>query len=64
MQVANEGGLSLSLCDKLNNIFDENGQYGCPFKDLETQYQQMKYFKTHFRYVVRNNIRSKYKVLL
>ena len=37
--MANEGGLSLSLCDKLNNIFDENGQYGCPFKDLETQYQ-------------------------
>ena len=33
--MANEGGLSLSLCDKLNNIFDENGQYGCPFKDLE-----------------------------
>ena len=26
--MANEGGLSLSLCDKLNNIFDENGQYG------------------------------------
>ena len=51
--MAKEEGMLSSSCDKLNNLFDENGHYGCPFKGLETQYQQMKYFKTHFHYIVR-----------
>ena len=30
MQIANEEGMSLSLFDKLNAVFDENGHYGRP----------------------------------
>lgn len=57
MQIANEEGMSLSLCDKLNTVFDENGHYGRPFKGLETQYQQMKYLKNNFNYIVRIVVR-------
>ena len=37
-----------TVCDKLNSVFDENGRYSRPFKGLETQYQQMKYFEDSF----------------
>ena len=50
-EIAKEEGGSLSLCEKIKVLFDD-GEYGRPFKGLETHYQQMKYIKTHFQYIV------------
>jgi len=48
MKIAKEERASMSLCEKLKVLFDDDGQYRHPFQGLETQHQQMK----HFHYIV------------
>ena len=40
----------------LDPVFDVDGQYGRPFKGLESEYRQLKYFKEKFAMVVRVTI--------
>lgn len=40
---------------QLQEIFDPNGEYGRPFKDLETSHLQLEYFKKNLGFVVKHN---------
>lgn len=44
-------GTSSDLVSSLETIF-ENGPFGDPFLGLETQYQQMKFYRSHFSFIV------------
>lgn len=46
------GILDSSTKEELDNIFDVNGNYGQLFSNLHTHYQQMKYCRSHLKYVV------------
>lgn len=41
MTAIDEAGMDAGSSPKLKEIFDPNGQYGKPFKDLETSYRQL-----------------------
>lgn len=47
-----EAGVEIASIPGLNDLFDVDGVFGCPFSGLETQHQQHKYFVTHFNFVV------------
>lgn len=51
-QVLMEAGISPPSVPGLKEIFDPNGEFGRPFLGLETQYQQLKFYKTHYQFVV------------
>ena len=36
----------------LTALFDSSGPFGRPFLNLETQWQQLKFYKTHFQFIV------------
>lgn len=36
----------------LDDLFSENSSYALPFCNLQTQYKQMSYFRSHFNFVV------------
>lgn len=48
-----ENGINPTSCPQLLQIFDINGEYGRPFRGLETSHLQMKYFKEKLGYVVK-----------
>lgn len=52
-QVSNElqNGSSPDLVKRLESIF-ENGSLGHPFLGLETQYQQMNFYRSNFNFIV------------
>lgn len=41
--------------DCINHLFSDVGPFGRPFSGLETKHQQMKYYATHFDYIVCRN---------
>lgn len=45
-------GIDSCTKEELDNIFDVNGNYGQLFSNLHTHYQQMKYCRSHLKYVV------------
>ena len=45
-------GFDQGICATLNQIFDSDGSYGRPFRGLETEYRQRKYYKDNFHMVV------------
>lgn len=45
-------GIDPTCCPELSNIFDPNGKYGRPFKDLDTSHQQLQYYKKNLSFVV------------
>jgi hypothetical protein len=45
-------GIDPTTCPELHSIFDPNGKYGRPFKDLDTSYQHLQYCRKYLRYVV------------
>ena len=47
-----EADLSASSIPGLNELFNSEGPYGSPFLGLETQHQQLCFYKTHFQFVV------------
>lgn len=49
-----KAGMDPSNCPELQNIFDPNGIFGRPFRDLETSYHQQQYLKANLGFVVRN----------
>ena len=49
----NAAGVSPSSISGLNELFDSDGPFGRPFSGLETQHQQLTFYKTHFQFVVR-----------
>ena len=51
-RVLTEAGISPASLPGLSDIFDPNGEFGRPFLGLETQYQQLKFYKTHYQFVV------------
>lgn len=48
-------GVDESSITSLDPLFDSDGYYGRPFKGLETEYRQLKYFKENFHMVVRSS---------
>lgn len=46
-------GLSPSDIEGLKDIFDSDNEFAQPFFGLETQYQQFKFYKENFKFVVR-----------
>ena len=49
-----EAGVDITSCkEELEHLFADDGEFGHPFRGLESEYQQRKYFKTHFDFVVR-----------
>ena len=48
----NAAGVSPSSIPGLNELFDSDGPYGRPFSGLETQHQQLCFYKTHFQFIV------------
>ena len=54
LKVLSEAGIDAMSCKAdLDHLFSDNGEFGHPFSGLETEYQQHKYFKSHFNFVVR-----------
>lgn len=51
-EVLAKAGIPLSSVSGLEALFKEDGENGRPFLGLETQYQQLKYYRTHFHFVV------------
>lgn len=49
----NAAGVSPSSISGLNELFDSDGPFGRPFSGLETQHQQLSFYKTHFQFIVR-----------
>lgn len=45
--------VSEEVVTSLNPHFSPEGKYGKPFRGLETEYYQLKYFKEHLSMVVR-----------
>jgi len=50
--VLNAAGISPSSIPELNELFDRDGPFGQPFSGLETQHQQLHFYKTHFQFIV------------
>lgn len=50
-KVLTNAGISPSTISGLDDIFDPEGEFGRPFLGLETLHQQVKFYKTHFRFV-------------
>ena len=48
----NSAGVSPSSIPGLSELFDSDGAFGQPFSGLETQHQQLNFYKTHFQFVV------------
>ena len=46
-------GVNPQIIGSLAPLFRDSGVFGRPFQGLETTYQQMKYFKQHFNFIVR-----------
>ena len=46
-------GVNPQIIGSLAPLFRDSGEFGRPFQGLETTYQQMKYFKQHFNFIVR-----------
>lgn len=49
-----EGGVSEEVISSLDPFFSPGGKYGEPFRGLETEHRQLKYFKNCFSMVVRS----------
>ena len=47
-----EEGVEISTIHKLSSIFSPTGCHGNLFSGLESQFLQMKYFSTHFHFIV------------
>lgn len=45
-------GVDPQIICSLAPLFKDDGQFGQPFRGLETTYQQMKYFREHFNLIV------------
>ena len=41
-----------AVIGNLDSLFSENGTVGQPFAGLETQYQQLKFYRDHFNLIV------------
>ena len=50
--ILNAAGVSPSSIPELNELFDRDGPFGRPFSGLETQHQRLRFYKTHFQFVV------------
>jgi len=50
--VLNAAGVSSSSIPEFNELFDRDGPFGRPFSGLETQHQQLRFYKTHFQFIV------------
>ena len=51
-QLLVENGTSQFVIQQLNGLFSENGSYCLPFVGLETQHQQLQYYRTNFQFIV------------
>ena len=45
-------GVSSAVISKLDAYMSEDGEFGRPFLGLETQHQQMKFYRCNFNFVV------------
>ena len=50
--VLSAAGISPSSVTGLAELFDADGPFGRPFLGLETQHQQLRFYKTHFQLIV------------
>ena len=49
LKVLSEAGIDAMSCKAdLDHLFSDNGEFGHPISGLETEYQQHKYFKSHY----------------
>ena len=53
-----QSGVSQAAIDGLQLLFSRDGIFGHPFQGLETQYQQLKFYRQHFNLVVSLNFSS------
>ena len=44
--------LPRTIVDDLDALFSDDGQFCCPFFGLETQHQQLMFYRTHFNLIV------------
>lgn len=51
-----QSGVSQAVVDGLQPFFSGDGIFGRPFQGLETQYQQLKFYRQHFNLVVSLNL--------
>lgn len=47
-----QSGVSQAAIDGIQPLFSECGTYAHPFQGLETQYQQLKFYRQHFKLIV------------
>ena len=58
----NIAGMSQSSISALNELFDSDGPFGRPFSGLETQHQQLTFYKTLFQFIVRYSFMLIYSI--
>ena len=51
-----QSGASQAAVDGLQLLFSGDGTFGRPFQGLETQYQQLKFYRQHLNLVVSLNL--------